>query len=84
MNRHMADLPGGGLRDPQALSSALAKLRSLQPRTFRSLKTVDSLVSVTNYYVDLASYSTAQLVSARQHTLIYLTGSKLATLSITD
>ena len=38
-------------RNPQALSSALAALGTLQPRAFRFLNTVDPLVSVSNYYI---------------------------------
>ena len=38
-------------RDPQARSSALAALGSLQPRAFGSLNRVDPLDSVSNYYV---------------------------------
>ena len=38
-------------RNPQALSSALAALGTLQPRAFGFLNTVDPFVSVSNYYV---------------------------------
>ena len=38
-------------RDPQARSSALAALGSLQPRAFGSLNRVDPLDSVSNYYL---------------------------------
>ena len=38
-------------RNPQALSSALAALGTLQPRAFGFLNTVDPLVSVSNYYL---------------------------------
>ncbi len=38
-------------RNPQALSSALATLGSLQPRAFRFLYTVNPLLSVSNYYI---------------------------------
>ena len=38
-------------RDPQALSSILAVLRMLQPRAFVSLNTIESLVSLSNYYI---------------------------------
>ena len=41
-------------RDPQARSSALAALGTLQPRAFRSLNRVDPLDSVSNYYLGLA------------------------------
>ena len=37
-------------RDPQARSSALAALGTLQPRAFGSLNRVDPLDSVSNYY----------------------------------
>ena len=40
-------------RDPQAQSSALAALGSLQPRAFGSLNRVDPLDSVSNYYIVL-------------------------------
>ena len=46
-------------RDPQALSSALAALGTLQPRAFGSLNRVDPLDSVSNYY--LASKNSAKL-----------------------
>ena len=39
-------------RDPQALSSALTALGTLQPRVFGSLNRVDPLDSVSNYYVE--------------------------------
>ena len=38
-------------RDPQARSSALAALGTLQPRASGSLNHVDPLDSVSNYYV---------------------------------
>ena len=38
-------------RDPQAQSSALAALGTLQPRAFGSLNRVHPLDSVSNYYV---------------------------------
>ena len=44
-------------RDPQARSSALATLGTLQPRAFGSLNRVDPLDSVSNYYICI-SYST--------------------------
>ena len=37
--------------DPQALSSALALLGTLQPRAFGSLNRVDPLDSISNYYI---------------------------------
>ena len=37
--------------DPQALSSALAALGTLQPQAFGSLNHVDPLDSVSNYYI---------------------------------
>ena len=39
-------------RDPQARSSALAALGTLQPRALGSLNRVDPLDSVSNYYID--------------------------------
>ena len=38
-------------RDPQARSSALATLGTLQPRAFGALNRVDPLDSVSNYYI---------------------------------
>ena len=38
-------------RDPQARSSALAVLGTLQPQTFGSLNRVDPLDLVSNYYL---------------------------------
>ena len=38
-------------RDPQAQSSALAALGTLQPRAFGSLNRVETLDSVSNYYL---------------------------------
>ena len=38
-------------RDPQARSSALAALGTLQPRAFGSLNHIDPLDSVSNYYI---------------------------------
>ena len=38
-------------RDPQARSSALAALGTLQPRAFGSLNHVETLDSVSNYYI---------------------------------
>ena len=40
-------------RDPQALSSTLTALGSPKLKAFRSLNTVEPLVSVSNYYIDL-------------------------------
>ena len=39
------------LRDPQALSSALALLGMLQPRAFGSLNRVKTLDLASNYYL---------------------------------
>ena len=39
-------------RDPQALSSALAALGTLQPWAFGSLNRVETLDSASNYYID--------------------------------
>ena len=39
-------------RDPQARSSALAALGMLQPRAFGSLNRVETLDSVSNYYLE--------------------------------
>ena len=38
-------------RDPQAQSSALAALGTLQPQAFGSLNRVETLDSVSNYYI---------------------------------
>ena len=38
-------------RNPQALSSALASLGTLQPRAFGFLNRVDPLVSASNLYI---------------------------------
>ena len=38
------------LREPRALSSTLASLGMLQPRVFGSLKCIETLDSVSNYY----------------------------------
>ena len=38
-------------RDPQALSSDLASLGTLQPRAFGSLNCVETLDSASNYYI---------------------------------
>ena len=38
-------------RDPQARGSALAALGTLQPQAFRSLRSVEPLDSVSNYYM---------------------------------
>ena len=40
-------------RDPQARSSALAALGTLQPRAFGSQNRVETLDSVSNYYIDI-------------------------------
>ena len=40
-------------RDPQARSSALAALGTLQPQAFGSLNRVETLDSVSNYYLDM-------------------------------
>ena len=53
-------------RDPQALSSDLASLGTLQPRAFGSLNRVETLDSASNYYLDTAHhgyYSRAALIS---------------------
>ena len=42
-------------RNPQALSSALASLGTLQPRAFGFLNCVDPLVSASNLYEDFDS-----------------------------
>ena len=39
-------------RNPQALSSALAALGTLQPRAFVFLNNLDPLDSASNYYLD--------------------------------
>ena len=38
-------------RDPQARGSALAALGTLQPQAFGSLKSIEPLDSVSNYYI---------------------------------
>ena len=43
-------------RDPQALSSALATLGTLQPQAFGSLNRVETLDSASNYYVGTAIF----------------------------
>ena len=43
-------------RDPQARSSALAVLGTLQPRAFRSLNRIDPLDSVSDYYLENLLY----------------------------
>ena len=46
-------------RDPQALSSTLASLGTLQPRAFGSLNQVETLNSASNYYVvNLCAFTT--------------------------
>ena len=40
-------------RDPQARSSALAALGTLQPRAFGSLNRVETLDSTSNYYIEI-------------------------------
>ena len=40
-------------RDPQARSSALAALGTLQPQAFGSLNRVETLDSSSNYYVEI-------------------------------
>ena len=42
-------------RDPQAFSSALAALGTLQPQAFGSLNRVETLDSASNYYVETCS-----------------------------
>ena len=54
-------------RDPQALSSDLASLGTLQPRAFGSLNRVETLDSASNYYIvlickRLSSYSIPSLI----------------------
>ena len=49
-------------RDPQARSSALATLGTLQPQAFGSLNHVDPLDSVSNYYLDLEHYTSALII----------------------
>ena len=41
-----------GFRCPQALSSALTTLGTLQPWAFRHLNPVETLDSASNYYVE--------------------------------
>ena len=52
-------------RDPQALSSDLASLGTLQPRAFGSLNRVETLDSASNYYIVVLVLSlAARLLSA--------------------
>ena len=50
------------LRDPQALSSDLAALGTLQPRAFGSLNRVETLDSASNYYLDSSCYKYCDLI----------------------
>ena len=50
------------LRDPQALSSALAALGMLQPRAFGSPNRVDPLDSVSNYYLEYSYNKYSNLI----------------------
>jgi len=52
-------------RDPQALSSALAVLGTLQPRTFGSLNAVDPLVLSSNYYLNALARVTSSMSSSK-------------------
>ena len=47
-------------RDPQAQSSALAALGTLQPRAFGSLNRVETLDSASNYYLPVLNEYTHQ------------------------
>ena len=53
-------------RDPQALSSALATLGTLQPRAFGSLNRVETLDSASNYYIGFS------IVTVRYITFVVL------------
>ena len=46
-------------RDPQALSSDLASLGTLQPRAFGSLNRVETLDSASNYYLYSSTHGQA-------------------------
>ena len=48
-------------RDPQALSSALAALGTLQPRAFGSLNRIDPLNSLSTYYYSV--YKARKVIS---------------------
>ena len=49
-------------RDPQARSSALAALGTLQPRPFGSLNRVETLDSVSNYYIEPTRIQSVMLI----------------------
>ena len=51
-------------RDPQARSSALAALGTLQPQAFGSLNRVETLDSVSNYYIEAKSKVSTRLPKA--------------------
>ena len=53
------------LRDPQARSSALAALGTLQPRAFGSLNRIETLDSASNYYIETNSIHKGYNFSAR-------------------
>ena len=55
-------------RDPQARSSALAALGTLQPRALGSLNHVDPLDSVSNYYL-VANYKAHKVLMAISYSL---------------
>ena len=59
-------------RDPQALSSALASLGTLQPRAFRSLNRIETLDSASNYYVETSAKVVQQtLLSCLQRIFVF-------------
>ena len=63
-------------RDPQALSSALTALGTLQPQAFRSLNRVDPLDSVSNLYIyrtllNQSKYKTGSLHPLIPHLLLH-------------
>ena len=55
-------------RNPQALSSALTALGTLQPRAFGFLNIVDPLVSVSNYLLFKASHLCCTHMTCNTHT----------------
>ena len=65
-------------RDPQARSSALAALGTLQPRAFGSLNRVETLDSASNYYLDMY-YSSVIKTCTFLNAIPYVTGTNTCT-----
>ena len=60
-------------RNPQALSSALAALGTLQPRAFVFLNNLEPLDSASNYYVEqFVSINSAYLYVHKIYTYMYI------------